>query len=131
MNSITMKLNADHLIQQALAEDITSEDITTNAVMPDASPGEVELICKQDGIICGLDVFMRVFSLLDENTEFDMKVKDGDKVTKGQLMGIIKGDMLTQSDDGSEDENGEDEDSDDLPAKERRIKTNFYFFFLF
>ncbi len=82
MNSITMKLNADHLIQQALAEDITSEDITTNAVMPDACPGEVELICKQDGIICGLDVFMRVFSLLDENTEFDMKVKDGDKVTK-------------------------------------------------
>ena len=79
MNSITMKLNADHLIQQALAEDITSEDITTNAVMPDACPGEVELICKQDGIICGLDVFMRVFSLLDENTEFDMKVKDGDK----------------------------------------------------
>ena len=93
MNSITMKLNADHLIQQALAEDITSEDITTNAVMPDACPGEVELICKQDGIICGLDVFMRVFSLLDENTEFDMKVKDGDKVTKGQLMGIIKGDI--------------------------------------
>ena len=93
MNSITMKLNADHLIQKALAEDITSEDITTNAVMPDACPGEVELICKQDGIICGLDVFMRVFSLLDENTEFDMKVKDGDKVTKGQLMGIIKGDI--------------------------------------
>ena len=93
MNSITMKLNADHLIQQALAEDITSEDITANAVMPDACPGEVELICKQGGIICGLDVFMRVFSLLDENTEFDMKVKDGDKVTKGQLMGIIKGDI--------------------------------------
>ena len=61
--------------------------------MPDACPGEVELICKQDGIICGLDVFMRVFSLLDENTEFDMKVKDGDKVTKGQLMGVIKGDI--------------------------------------
>ena len=93
MNSIRMKLNADDLIQQSLAEDITSDDITTNAVMPDACPGEVELICKQDGIICGLDVFMRVFSLLDENTEFDMKVKDGDKVTKGQLMGIIKGDI--------------------------------------
>ena len=82
MNSITMKLNADHLIQQALAEDITSEDITTNAVMPDACPGEVELICKQDGIICGLDVFMRVFSLLDENTEFDMKVKTATKLQK-------------------------------------------------
>ena len=88
-----MRLNVDHLLIQALQEDITSEDITTNAVMPDACPGEVELICKQDGIICGLDVFMRVFSLLDENTEFDMKVKDGDKVTKGQLMGIIKGDI--------------------------------------
>jgi nicotinate-nucleotide pyrophosphorylase (carboxylating) len=93
MNSITMKLNADHLIMQALSEDITSEDITTNSVMPHAQQGEVELICKQDGVICGLNVFMRVFTLLDEKTTFDMKVSDGDTVTKGQLMGIVRGDI--------------------------------------
>lgn len=93
MNSITMKLNADHLIMQALSEDITSEDVTTNSVMPDYCPGEVELICKEDGIICGLDVFMRVFTLLDEKTTFDMKVSDGDAVKKGQLMGVVKGDI--------------------------------------
>lgn len=93
MDSITMKLNADHLIMQALQEDITSEDITTNSVMPHAQTGEVELICKQDGIIAGLDVFKRVFELLDENTAFDMKVKDGDAVKKGQLMAVIRGDI--------------------------------------
>lgn len=93
MNSITMKLNADHLIMQALSEDITSEDITTNSVMPHARQGEVELICKQDGVICGLNVFMRVFTLLDEKTTFEMKVSDGDTVTKGQLMGIVRGDI--------------------------------------
>ncbi len=93
MNSITMKLNADHLIMQALSEDITSEDITTNSVMPHAQQGEVELICKQDGVICGLNVFMRVFTLLDEKTTFEMKVADGDTVTKGQLMGIVRGDI--------------------------------------
>ena len=76
MNSITMKLNADHLIQQALAEDITSEDITTNAVMPDACPGEVELICKQDGIICDLMYLCVCSASLMKNTEFDMKAKD-------------------------------------------------------
>ena len=68
MNNITMKLNADELILQALREDITSEDITTNAVMPHYQKGEVDLICKQDGIIAGLDVFGRVLELLDENT---------------------------------------------------------------
>lgn len=78
---------------QALSEDITSEDITTNSVMPHARQGEVELICKQDGVICGLNVFMRVFTLLDEKTTFEMKVSDGDTVTKGQLMGIVRGDI--------------------------------------
>ncbi len=93
MNSITMKLNADELIRSALREDITSEDITTNAVMPEYKKGEVELICKQDGIIAGLDVFKRVFELLDPETEFEFYNKDGDKVENGRLVGKIRGDI--------------------------------------
>ncbi len=88
-----MNLNVDNLILQALREDITSEDITTNSVMPNYQLGQVELICKQDGIIAGLSVFKRVFELLDDNTEFDMKAKDGDEVKSGQLLGVIKGDI--------------------------------------
>ena len=93
MNSITMKLNADNLILSALQEDITSEDITTNSVMPQYQLGEVELICKEDGIIAGLDVFKRVFELLDEKTEFDFSCKDGDAVKNGQKLGTVKGDI--------------------------------------
>lgn len=88
-----MNLNVDNLILQALREDITSEDITTNSVMPNYQLGQVELICKQDGIIAGLSVFQRVFELLDDKTEFDMKAKDGDEVKNGQLLGVIKGDI--------------------------------------
>ncbi len=93
MDKITMKLNADKLIMMALQEDITSEDITTNSVMPHAQAGEVSLICKQDGVIAGLDVFKRVFELLDETTSFDMKAKDGDTVQKGQLLAVVRGDI--------------------------------------
>lgn len=93
MNRITMKCNADHLILQALAEDITSEDITTNAIMDKAVKGEVQLLCKQDGIIAGLDVFERVFTLLDENTTVEFYCKDGDAVKKGQLMATVTGDI--------------------------------------
>lgn len=93
MNSITMKLNADNLILSALQEDITSEDITTNSVMPCYQLGEVELICKEDGVIAGLDVFRRVFELLDEKTEFDFSCKDGDAVKNGQKLGTVKGDI--------------------------------------
>lgn len=93
MNSITMKLNADNLILSALQEDITSEDITTNSVMPYYQLGEVELICKEDGVIAGLDVFRRVFELLDEKTEVAFTVKDGDFVTNGQKIGLVKGDI--------------------------------------
>lgn len=92
-NQITMKLNADQLIMQALREDITSEDITTNAVMPEKQDGEVDLICKEDGIIAGLSVFSRVFELLDDTTCVELYVKDGDSVHKGQLMGKVKGDI--------------------------------------
>ena len=93
MNNITMKLNADDLILSALKEDITSEDITTNSVMPEYKLGEVELICKEDGVIAGLEVFKRVLTLLDENTEVTFNCKDGDRVTKGQKLGIVKGDI--------------------------------------
>ena len=93
MNSITMQLNADELILQALREDITSEDITTNAVMPEKKMGCVELICKQDGIIAGLDVFARVFELLDPSTEITFLCKDGEEVKNGQRMALLKGDI--------------------------------------
>lgn len=93
MNNISMKLNADDLILSALKEDITSEDITTNSVMPHYQLGEVELICKEDGIIAGLDVFKRVFELLDEKTEVTLFCKDGDKVTKAQKLGVVRGDI--------------------------------------
>ena len=93
MNDITMKLNADDLILMALKEDITSEDISTNAVMPEKKKGTVELLCKQDGVIAGLDVFARVFTLLDDETETEFFVKDGDSVKKGQLLGHVTGDI--------------------------------------
>lgn len=93
MNIITTKLNVDNLILQALREDISSEDVTTNAVMREAKLGEVELICKQDGVIAGLDVFKRVFELLDETTKVELYCKDGDNVQKGQLMGKVIGDI--------------------------------------
>ena len=93
MNQITMKLNADKLIMMALQEDITSEDVSTNAVMPKAQKGKVDLICKQDGIIAGLDVYARVFTLLDDSTEVEFFCKDGDEVKAGQLMGAVTGDI--------------------------------------
>ena len=93
MNNITMKLNADHLILSALQEDLTSEDITTNSVMREYQLGEVELICKEDGVIAGLDVFKRVFELLDEKTEVAFNCKDGDFVKKGEKLAVLKGDI--------------------------------------
>jgi len=93
MNEITMKLNMDKYILGALQEDITSEDITTNSVMREYCLGEVELICKQDGVIAGLDVFKRVFELLDDTTEVTFTCKDGDRVTKGEKIGLVRGDI--------------------------------------
>ena len=93
MNNITMKLNVDKYLLMALEEDISSEDVSTNAVMPEYKKGTVDLICKEDGIIAGLDVFGRVFHLLDTSTEVDYKVKDGDEVKKGQLMATVTGDI--------------------------------------
>lgn len=92
-NSITMRLNADELIKLALKEDISSEDVSTNAVMPDYQLGTVDLICKQDGIICGLYVFKRVFELLDENIKVELYYNDGDKVKNKDLVGRVTGDI--------------------------------------
>ena len=93
MNEITMKMQADQLIRMALQEDITSEDVSTNAVMPTATKGTVELIAKEDGVIAGLDIYARVFTILDEKTEIDFHCKDGDKVKKGELMATVTGDI--------------------------------------
>ena len=93
INGVTLKLNMDEYIRNALREDITSEDVSTNAVMRDCVIGQAELICKEEGIICGLKVFERVFTLLDEKTEFQCELKDGDMVKKGQQIGILRGDI--------------------------------------
>lgn len=93
MNSITMKMQADKLIRMALQEDITSEDVSTNAVMRSAVKGTVDLIAKEDGIIAGLDVYARVFHILDEKTEISFNFKDGDAVKKGDLLGTVTGDI--------------------------------------
>ncbi len=92
-NPITMTLNVDELLLQALREDITSEDITTNSVMRGPKKGTVQLICKQDGIIAGLFVFQRVFELLDKAVEVEFFCQDGDQVKKGDLMAVVTGDI--------------------------------------
>ena len=93
MNNISMKLNADDLILNALKEDITSEDISTNSVMRHYQLGEVDLICKEDGVIAGLEIFKRVFELLDTDTKVEFYVADGDKVKNGQKIGVVRGDI--------------------------------------
>ena len=94
-DQVTLKLNVDPWIISALKEDITSEDVSTNSVMPHPQAGEVDLICKEDGIICGLQVFERVFTLLDEKTTVEFLVQDGAEVHKGQLMAKVHGDIRT------------------------------------
>lgn len=94
-DQVTLKLNVDPWILSALKEDITSEDVSTNSVMPHPQAGEVDLICKEDGIICGLQVFERVFTILDEKTTVEFLVQDGAEVHKGQLMAKVHGDIRT------------------------------------
>lgn len=93
LDPITLKLNVDPLILSALSEDINNEDVSTNSVMSENVAGQVDLICKEDGIICGLPVFERVFYLLDPQTKFDVLVKDGDAVKAGQKLGTVYGDI--------------------------------------
>lgn len=92
-DQVTLKLNVDPLIMGALREDITNEDVSANSVMREPQTGQVDLICKQDGVICGLQVFERTFKLLDENTKVEFMVQDGDEVQAGQLMGRVVGDI--------------------------------------
>lgn len=92
-DGVTMKLNVEPLILSALREDINQEDVSTNCVMPAPCPGEVDLICKEDGIICGLQVFAAVFTLLDAETKFEFFAEDGDEVKKGQLLARVHGDI--------------------------------------
>ena len=92
-NPVTMALQVDPLIMSALQEDITSEDVSTNSVMPRSCPGQAELICKQDGVICGLPVFCRVFELLDPDVSFELEVSEGDAVRTGQKLATVTGDI--------------------------------------
>lgn len=93
LNGVTIKINVDDYIINTLKEDITSEDVSTNAVMPENKQGKADLICKQDGIVCGLDVFERTFKILDDTSRFEANFKDGDFVKKGDLIGVIYGDV--------------------------------------
>lgn len=93
LNGVTMKINVDDYIINTLKEDITSEDVSTNAVMPEDKQGRADLICKQNGIVCGLDVFERTFKILDDTSRFEANFKDGDFVKKGDLIGVIYGDV--------------------------------------
>lgn len=93
ISGVTMKINMDDYIIHALKEDITSEDVSTNAVMPENRQGTAQLICKADGIICGLEVFARTFQLLDKTSRFETDVQDGEKVKKGQLIGVVYGEI--------------------------------------
>ncbi|MDL2249103.1 carboxylating nicotinate-nucleotide diphosphorylase [Lachnospiraceae bacterium OttesenSCG-928-J05] len=93
MNKITEKINVDRLIMMALEEDISSEDVTTNAIMKEATTGEVELLCKEDGVLAGLDVFIRVFTLLNETTTVETYKKDGEMIKSGEKIALVKGDV--------------------------------------
>ena len=90
MNSVTLKLQAEPLILSALQEDITSEDVSTAAVVGEEARGHVHLIAKQDGVICGLDVFARTFELLDSEASCEFAVAEGDDVTSGQELGVVR-----------------------------------------
>ena len=92
-DNTTLKLKVDPLIMMALDEDITSEDVSTNSIMKSGVPGEVDLICKESGVICGLQVFERVFTLIDEKIRVEFFAQDGDKITKGQLIAKVYGDI--------------------------------------
>ncbi len=92
-DQVTMRLNVEPLIRSALREDITSEDVSTNSVMPEPRLGEVDLICKQDGVLCGMQVFARVFTLLDESTQITTFARDGEEIKAGQRIAVIRGDI--------------------------------------
>ena len=90
---ITMRLHVDPLIQSALEEDINSEDVSTNCVMPTSKQGQVDLIAKEDGILCGAQVFERVFTLLDPTMKIEWMAKDGDAIHDQQVLAHVTGDI--------------------------------------
>ena len=92
-DNATLKLKVDPLILGALDEDITSEDVSTNSVMPEYQLGEVDLICKEDGVLCGAQVFERVFTLIDDKTEVTFFKNDGEDIKKGELIAKVRGDI--------------------------------------
>ena len=93
INGVTMQINIDKYIINALKEDITIEDVTTNAIMPENKIGQAELICKEDGVLAGIDVFKRVFELLDYHANFLSNFKDGDMIKKEDIVGVLTGDI--------------------------------------
>lgn len=93
IDEITMSIRADELIRSALAEDVTNEDVSTACILRERTEGQADLLCKQDGVIAGLPVFARVFTILDDKTELTFFVKDGDRVKKGQKLAQVRGDM--------------------------------------
>lgn len=93
MNPVTMRLSVDPIILRALEEDVPAGDVTTEAVMPEPRRAEVRLVAKQDGVICGLDVFARTFELLDPTSEVRAAVADGDEVAAGQELAVVAGDV--------------------------------------
>jgi len=93
MNPITTRLNVDNLLLQALREDISDEDVTTNSVMRTYKKGEAQLICKEDGIIAGMDIFQRVFELLEPEIQIEKYVSDGAEVKKGDILAVVRGDI--------------------------------------
>lgn len=92
-NGVTMKINVDEYLLRALREDITSEDVTTNAIIRTPTKGKATLLAKDEGVLCGLEVFARVFTLLDKTSFFETSYKDGDRIKKGTVIGTIYGDI--------------------------------------
>ncbi len=81
----------DELIRSALAEDIGAGDVTTDAVIPADMTCRGKIVCKEDGVIAGLSVAARVFTLVDERVTFDPKTRDGEKVQEDQIVARISG----------------------------------------
>lgn len=95
MDPIAMRLYVDDHIRQALREDITFEDVSTASVCPEPHTAEVQLIAKAPGVIAGLDVFERTFTLLDPHAQMERFVRDGDEVESGQLLAYVRADART------------------------------------
>lgn len=89
------KFQMDESIRLALKEDITSEDISTNAVYKNDRLAEISLYSKEEGVLAGIDVFKRVFELLDNSVEFTEYKKDGDNLLNKDLILKIRADVKT------------------------------------